>query len=105
MLLKVLVHDAIHLSHDCACRPVLLTSNSIPGMVPYAIVQQNPMKEQDMSFNINKLSEEIPFEFSPAYNMIWSSNLYVRKQPRKLKEIDWDSLCYDFTLEKSIIQS
>lgn len=80
-----------------------VTIFSFSGPLPYSDIPNTSNYELDTS--INKLYDEIPFEFCPAYSTKWSSNNYVKKQPRKLKEIDWDSLCYDFTLEKSIIQS
>jgi len=76
---------------------------SILGPLPYAITSNATSHQQDISSN--KLYDEIPFQFSPTYNMIWLNGSTVKRKPKMLKEIDWDSLCYDFTLEKSILQS
>ena len=76
----------------------------VSGPLPYAITSSAASRhEQDISSN--KLYDEIPFQFSPAYNKMWLTGSTNKQQPKMLKEIDWDSLCYDFTLEKSILQS
>lgn len=64
--------------------------------------QTIPKQEQEASL---KLHDEIPFQLSPAYERLWMSGTTTTVQPFKLKDIDWDSLCYDFILEKSILQS
>lgn len=76
---------------------------SFPGPLPYAINYIAPSIKEDTSSC--KVYDEIPFQFSPAYSRIWSAGTTIKRQPKVLKEIDWDSLCYDFTLEESILQS
>jgi len=62
--------------------------------------QHKVLKSQVSLF---KPTEDIPFEFSPVYKEAWTSG--TSKCSVKLRQIDWDKLQYDFTLEKSILHS
>ncbi|XP_057373578.1 uncharacterized protein LOC130694521 [Daphnia carinata] len=84
--------------------PTALESHQLrQGPLPYAISSKTAGIKQEIA--ASKVYDEIPFQFSPAYSRMWSTGTAMKHHPKILKEIDWDSLCYDFTLEKSILQS
>jgi len=63
----------------------------------------NKNKVLKSQMSLIRTIEEIPFQFSPTYISAWTSG--SSKRPVKIKQIDWDNLQYDFTLEKSIVHS
>ncbi|XP_046638773.1 uncharacterized protein LOC124318219 [Daphnia pulicaria] len=102
-------HTPVSVTNDTPESGFVMVPNAVEsyqlhsGPLPYAINSNASSNQQDISSN--KLYDEIPFQFSPAYNTMWLNGSTVKHKPKMLKEIDWDSLCYDFTLEKSILQS
>jgi len=66
-----------------------------------APTQNRVLKSQ---VSLMRTTEEIPFQFSPTYSKAWTSG-NSSKCSVKVKQIDWDKLQYDFTLEKSIVHS
>lgn len=103
-------HTTVTVTHEIAeddsyvIVPTALESHKLrQGPLPYVISSKITGIKEDTS--ARKVYDEIPFQFSPAYSRMWSAGTAIKHHPKTLKEIDWDSLCYDFTLEKSILQS
>jgi hypothetical protein len=52
-----------------------------------------------------RIVDEIPFQLSPAYDKLLSPENVGAKHVSRIKSVDWDALCYDFRLEKSVTQA
>ena len=52
-----------------------------------------------------RIVDEIPFQLSPAYDKLLSPENAGSKHVNRIKAVDWDALCYDFRLEKSVTQA
>lgn len=84
----------------------VIENNQVQGsLLPYSLGTADPARTSRSETTATKLTDEIPFQFSPAYSLIINSNSASSKYSAGLRQIDWDSLNYDFTLEKSILQS
>lgn len=82
-----------------------LSRYSNEGTLPYTLGNSNSVNPRSTETVSTKLTDEIPFQISPAYNYFLTSHSSAPKHTSGLRQIDWDSLNYDFTLEKSIVQS
>jgi hypothetical protein len=73
--------------------------------LPYSLGSVDPVRNPGSETATSKITDEIPFQFSSAYSFVINSNSALSRHSGGLRQIDWDSLHYDFTLEKSIVQS